>query len=130
MAKTTNTKKNYAKGFYTVIGYLGIIGIPALIGFGFLLDDFVEGLKYSLPEIFSSIMMWVSIITCAYCLLRTYLGVVHNVFLPKIPTPKNLVLKLLVLATLGTLIGIFSPVWMLILWVVTCLIGMATYSFV
>lgn len=123
-------KKNRVSTFYTIMGFLIILGIPTAVGFGFLLDDAVENFRNNLPEIFSTVMMWVSIIMCVYCLIRTFLGVVCNVFLPKIPTPRNTVLKIIVLAIIGTLIGFFSPVWILILWVVTCLIGMATYSFV
>lgn len=123
-------KKNKVGTFYTIMGFLLILGLPTAVGFGFLLDDAVENFRNNLPEIFSTVMMWVSIIMCVYCLLRTFLGVVYNVFMPKIPTPKNTVLKIIVLAIVGTLIGFFSPVGILILWVVTCLIGMATYSFV
>lgn len=123
-------KKDWTNTFVMILGFILLFGIPFLVGFGGLFGLVCNAIKENIPGIISFIMTVISIGTCAYCLVRTIIAIVCNVFLPKIPMPKNMIAKCIVLVILGVLVGIFSPVWVLVLWIVACLIGMATYSFV
>ena len=123
-------KKDWTNTFVKILTFILLFGIPFFVGFGYLFGVAYDAIKENIPGIIAFVMTVISIGTCAYCLIRTIIAIVFNVFLPKIPMPKNMIAKCIVLVVLGILIGIFSPIWVLVLWVVACLIGMATYSFV
>lgn len=125
-----NNKKNKNFDGWVTLSVCLIFGVPFLVCFGHLADDFLLWLYEVLPSTLNVVMMIVSIALCVYCLTRTIIAMTCNKFLPKVPMPKNKFLKYALLTLLGVLIGIFSPVWLLVLWIVTCLIGMTTYSFV
>lgn len=131
----TSKKDNYKKAkrverfFYFVAGLI-LIGIPFYVGFHHRIDQVLEYVVTNWKEIVTTIMAAVSICLCIYCLVRTIVAIACNKFLPKVPMPKNQLVKLVCLTVLGIIIGIVSPVWVLVLWIVTCLLGMATYSFV
>ena len=122
--KKTNSEK------WEIIAVCLIFGVPFLVGFGHLADDLMLWVYNTLPKTLNVVMFVLSIALCIYCITRTIIAITCNKFLPKVPMPKNRFLKYALLTLLGILIGIFSPTWLLVLWIITCLIGMTTYSFV
>ena len=129
MSKNNNKKKSN-DGLWETLAVCLIFGVPFLVCFGHLADDLMIWAYNVLPKTLNVVMLIVSVALCVYCLTRTVIAMTCNRFLPKVPMPKNKFLKYALLTLLGVLIGIFSPVWLLVLWIITCLIGMTTYSFV
>lgn len=113
-----------------IIMVICIFSALAYIAFGAQIEDAIEAIIEGFPKMISTLGAIISIALCVYCLVRTIVALACNRFLPQIPMPKNQIVKIALLVVMGILIGIFSPIWVLILWVITCLLGMVTYSFV
>jgi len=116
--------------FWTLLGGALIIMIPAIIMIIPYINDIFVWFSINTKDLMSVVMNITSIMLCCYCLIRTIIGVVANVFLPKIPMPRNRLLRIILMASIGIFVGVVSSVTTLTLWVITCFLGMATFSFV
>ena len=131
MARTqTQKQKPSTEKIVAGIATALIFGVPMVIGFGHLLDDAVYAIQDNIPIIISKTMLWMSIILCGYCLMRTILGITCNIFLPKIPMPRNQIAKYAILAALSVVICVFGSVGILFVWLFTSLLALVTFSFV
>lgn len=115
---------------WTLTGATIIIMVPAIIMIHPYSHDIIVWMATHFQGVIGVLANIISIALCVYCLARTLVGISMNVFLPKIPMPRNKVVRIILMATVGVVIGIISSVTTLILWVITCLLGMATYSFI
>lgn len=109
---------------------IGIFSALAYIAFGAQIENAVESFIDAFPKMVSTTAAIISIALCVYCLVRTIVALACNRFLPQVPMPKNKVAKFVLLGIMGVLIGFFSPIWVATLWIITCLLGLVTYSFV
>lgn len=116
--------------FWTLVGGAFIIMIPAIIMIYPYSHNISMWITLHTADFVSVMLNTLSITVCAYFLARTVIGIVANVFLPKIPMPKNKFLRIFLMASVGIIVGVISSVTALILWVITCLLGMITFSFV
>lgn len=112
-----------------VLTYL-FVCLPLFIFFVPELKDIFYIVSESPTVIISAIVNIVNIILCIYCLIRTFVANITNVFLPKIIMPRNSKLRMITMFLLGVGIAYISSIFGLILWSITCILGMTSNSFV
>ena len=132
-----NNKKKKGINWTYVFSYALVVGVPLFFGFGaYIIPVFQAGVGLlslaltNFPSILSFLLLLLSISVMIYSWVRTIVAIAGNKFLPKIPLPQGKTAKAATLVAIGVLIGFVSPLPVLILWAASCVVAMATYSFV
>lgn len=128
MKKSKNTTNRWI-----AIGTIGLLA-PTVILLFIAKEDAIghmfEGIAASIPAALVWMIAVANFALLAYCVVRMAVAIGWNIFLPKIPMPQTLWVKCVMLAILGTIIGLVSPMWLLAAWIVTCIVGLYTYTFI